>query len=78
MVVDPLCCLAEKSDLLVRKFLPVVSLENQDLGSGPRGPLPGYTTFSNFDGPGVISKNKILVVPNNLLIFSIQVLEIRL
>ena len=23
-------------------------------GSGPRGPLPGSTTFSDFDGPGVI------------------------
>ena len=22
-------------------------------GSGPRGPLPGSTNFSNFDGPGV-------------------------
>ena len=25
--------------------------------SGPRGPLPGSTTFSNFDGPGVSFKN---------------------
>ena len=24
----------------------------QNLGSGPRGPLPGSTTFSIFDGPG--------------------------
>ena len=61
LVVDPgvhyLGCLAGKIDLI----LPVVSLENRDLGSGPRfmvvdpgvhyqGPLP----FSNFDGPGVI------------------------
>jgi hypothetical protein len=23
---------------------------------GPRGPLPGSTTFSNFDGPDVISE----------------------
>ena len=30
------CSLAGK----IRKFLPVVSLENRDLGSGPRGPLP--------------------------------------
>ena len=40
------------------KFSLVVSLENQDLvsGSGPRGPLQGSTTSSNFDSPGVIWK----------------------
>ena len=27
-------------------------------GSGSQGPLPGSTTFSNFDGPGIISKKK--------------------
>ena len=38
----------------VQSLSPVVTFENRDLGSGPRGPLTGSTTFSNFDGPGVI------------------------
>ena len=37
----------------VIKFLPVVFLENRELCSGPWGPLPGSTNFSNFDSPGI-------------------------
>jgi hypothetical protein len=42
----------------VIKFLPVVFLENRELCSGPWGPLPGSTNFSNFDGPGIMISYK--------------------
>ena len=46
------------------KLTPVPSkLENVvDPGSGPRGPLPGSTTFSNFDGPGVMIKFPLMSI----------------
>jgi hypothetical protein len=46
---------------------PMVTLQKSDLGScppvfgsGPRSPLPGSATFSNFDGPGVTFPRAIL------------------